>query len=344
MPLGSMIGSALRKFFKDSVPKIEGDTLMLEVELRCPRGWKLDNLAKSENGNFCWLQHKAADAPVTENPTVRGDLTLPSTPAEPAVVACAVALEEASKDRYLRILVGHRTDVTVHIPLPANPGSESKAWTPWTSQSFLPQQSKPVPPGYAIRYRVQGTQEYAAAHPSPAIAIQAARAQAVAAMPADASLQQWLPFFEDERGQPDVAGVGFARALDVLKTHPAQLGPLLRSKDKNVVRRAVFGVAALEATPSILIDALAAAGRRTIDFMKEARAGALPNDPDLVAAARAFLYFSTWDKAMEQAGPAGAAKRRAVLEEIERDARSPASDGDIHRIAEQSRKVLDSLT
>jgi len=147
------------------------------------------------------------------------------------------------------------------------------------------------------------------------------------------------------RARPPYTASSAARPeVEAVKAHPAQLGPLLRSRDKNVVRQAVFAVASLTATPATLIDALAAAGRRTVELIKDARAAALPNDPDLVAASRAYTYLRSWDQAMDQAGPASAAKRRLVLEEIEREAHgSPAAEGDLHRIAIESRKALDSL-
>jgi hypothetical protein len=338
MPWGSIIGNWFRK---DEGPRLDGDKVVLEVELRCPRGWKLDNLAKSEKGSFCWLQFKPADAPATDNPVVNGTLALPATPVEPAIVACMVPLETSAKARYLRIFVGRRTDITVNLPLPPKLGPESKEWCQWDSQLFLPQESKPVPPGYAVRYRVQGKSEYQKAHPPASVAMEAARAQALAAVPAGAPLLQWLPFFEDERGRPYTGSPGARPEVEAVKAYPAQLGPLLRSRDKNVVRQAVYAVAALPAIPATLIDALAAAGRRTIELIKEARAGALPNDPDLVAASRAYTYFFYWNQAMDHAS---AAKRRLVLEEIEREARSsPAAESDLHRLAIESRKALDSL-
>jgi hypothetical protein len=40
----------------DDEPKIDGDQIVLETELRFPRDWKPDNLARSENGSGCWAQ------------------------------------------------------------------------------------------------------------------------------------------------------------------------------------------------------------------------------------------------------------------------------------------------
>jgi hypothetical protein len=79
--------------------------------------------------------------------------------------------------------------------------------------------------------------------------------------------------------------------------------------------------------------------------LKEARAGALPGDPDLAAEERAYSYFFWWNHAAGKAS----GKRRQILEEIEREASAAVADGDssdripLHLIVEGARKELEKL-
>src|SRR5258708_31769286 len=45
----------LAKVFEDKGPKFDGDSIRLEVELKCPGDWKPDNALKAGHGG-CWLQ------------------------------------------------------------------------------------------------------------------------------------------------------------------------------------------------------------------------------------------------------------------------------------------------
>ena len=340
----AVVAAILPRILQDDGPLIGGEKLVLEVELKAPRGWKPDNQSRGDQGSFCWLQRDASDAPPETNPIVLGGLVLKTT-AEPDgqwVVPCATALTRTRKTRYVRVFIGKRTDVTIQVPLPAKPGPAYKQWSEWTAAGFLPQAGKPAATDYAYRFRVQGAAEYDRQHPDPAAAFQAAREKALAAMPADAPLAQWLPFFENERGQGmHYAGDDYPE-VRVLKSRMPELAQLLRSRDSNVVRQAVFATAALDEVPGSLIAPLAGAGRLTIDLIREARGGALPDDPDVAAERRASTYFFYWDLAMEHAGAAGTGPRRAALEAIEREASGSSGKGGIHEIAEQARKDLDN--
>ena len=209
---------------------------MLEVELKAPRGWKPDNQSRGEQRSFCWLQRDAADAPPETNPIVLGGLILKTT-AEPDgqwVMPCATALTRTRKTCYVRVFIGKRTDVTIQVPLPAKPGPAYKQWSEWSSAGFLPQEGKPAATDYVFRFRLQGA-TVDRQHPDPAAAFQAAREKALAAMPADAPLAQWLPFFENESGHGMHYSGDDYPEVKALKSRMPELAPLLRSRDSNVV-------------------------------------------------------------------------------------------------------------
>src|SRR5579872_4786711 len=70
----------LAKVFEDKGPKLEGDSIRLEVELKCPRDWKPDNALKAGHGG-CFLQKCPEDGPIETNPIVSGRLSWDNTPA-----------------------------------------------------------------------------------------------------------------------------------------------------------------------------------------------------------------------------------------------------------------------
>ena len=335
----TVVAGILAVVLDDNGPTLDGEKLVAEVELKCPAGWKPDNKGKWRDGSFCWIQEKAADGPQEVNPIVLGAFALKENDGQWSV-SCAVPLTKSSKNRYLRVFVGRRADVTIRIPLPARPKAAHREWSPWSANGFLAQSNQPAAADYSFRYRVQAESAYDREHPDPAAAFQEARQRALAAMPKDAPVEQWLPFFENERGQAIAYSAGSYPEVEAVKAQPLALIPLLRSSDAATVRRAVFAAGALEQIPGPLIEPLAAAGRRTIEMMREARAGALPEDPDLGAEDRAYTFFFYWKLAMDRAGAAGAAARHAVMEQIRQAAGEGSGEGGIRRIAEETGKEL----
>ena len=141
----------------DHGPKLDGDQLVLEVELKCPPNWQPDAASK-EKSNFCWLQRDPVDADLRANPIVSGTDTM-KTSADTSgqyLVSCGVPLTTTRKNRYMRVFVGDSLDITIQVPLPRKPGAPYKQWSQWTDNTFLPQPGKPPAPGYSYRFRVRG--------------------------------------------------------------------------------------------------------------------------------------------------------------------------------------------
>jgi hypothetical protein len=331
----TLAGGVLLIWSDDRGPKLDGDSIVAEIELKCPRGWQPDNKAKFD-GSFCWVQAVAADAPSRENPMYNGGLSLEEARQEDGrwIVPSAIDLRRTTSNRYLRMFMGRVTDVTIKIPLPRSPGAKYKEWSAWRTDGFLAQKDHPVQPGYEFRCRIQTDTEYKRAHPDKNSVTRAALLKTFDSMPADAPIAKWLPLFEDADGRPTANMPGDHPELKAVNAHAEQLSPLLRSTDRNVVRQAVYAAATLEHPPESIIEPLAHAGLRTIELAKESSAGALPGDPDLVAEDKAHQYFSSWSVAMDHAGDAAIPARRKVLEQIEPEVQS------IPLIADQVRKDL----
>ena len=212
--------------FNDNGPKLDGDPLVAEVELKFPPDWKPDNKAKFESGGFCWLQYKAEDGPQQVNPVFGAALKLKQVDAR-WVATCTADLGRTTKNRYLRVFVGNSTDVTIQVPLPRSPGPKNQEWSDWTSNGLLPQAGKPVPPGYTFRCRAQKETDYKKASPDPSEVFQKAWAKKVDAIPEDAPVAEWLPMFEDDHGKPTSTIPGGHPEVKAVNAKAMELAPLL---------------------------------------------------------------------------------------------------------------------
>jgi hypothetical protein len=334
----------LDKAFEDKGPKLEGDSIRLEVELKCPRDWKPDNALKAGHGG-CWLQKHPENGPIETNPIVSGKLTWDNTPApgEPWAISCAVSLEKTTSPRYMLIYTSKSIEVTLQVPLPRHPGPQFKQWSEWSTAGFLPQSGRPVPPaGLAFRFRILKESDYDAANPSTEEAFKQVRKKALAAMPPVPTVADWLPFYENVWEVPTYPQEILGPEVEAVNAHPEELVPLLRSEDMTVARRAVWATTFLKSVPPPLIEPLTHNGLLTIKLIRAARAGTLPNDPDELTEERASSFLTYWTMAMEHAG--ATAQSGGILKQIAAELESGRLDEKLERMASSVNKDLDKLS
>jgi hypothetical protein len=334
----------LAKVFEDKGPKLEGDAIRLEVELKCPRDWNPDNALKAGHGG-CWIQKYPKNGTLAENPIVSGSLTWDHTPApgEPWAISCVVPLKKTASPRYMLIYTSKSIEVTFQVPLPRHPDAKFKQWSPWSSEGFLPQEGGPVPPkDLAFRFRVLKESEYNAAHPSAEEEYKKDREKALAAMPPNPTVADWLPFYENRWLVPTYEKDILGPEVVAVGAHPEQLLPLLRSADMVVARRAGWATTFLKSVPPSLIEPLAHNGLQTIPLIQAARAGSLPNDPDELTEEKAWTFFIQWSMAMEHAGAVAAT--RPILEQIAAELGSGPLDEKLDRLAGAVKTGLEKLT
>jgi len=241
----------------------------------------------------------------------------------------------------LQVALGDKTDIELVVPLPPRPKRKHEQWSKWTSEGFLHGRGEPPVSEYAFRSRVQSARQAEKERDQAKAGFLEEREQAAAALSPDAPLTDWTPFFEDgDSGLPYYSEVG--RAVGVINARAPELEAPLRSPDRRLVRQAVYGAAELREIPAILIQPLADAGRLTLTLIEEATNAALPDDPDLIAEAKAYAFFFRWGLAMKRAGSAAAEQHRVVLAEIESEA-SQVKAGDIEAISRYAREDLRNL-
>lgn len=337
------IAAVLSKVFEDKGPKLEGASILLEVEYKCPRGWKPDNALKAGHGG-CWLQKYPEDGALADNPIVAGAFTWDQTPApgEPWTVTCAVPLQRTASPRYMVIYTSKTIEVTFQVPLPRHPGAQFKEWSAWSTDGFLPQKKvKTAPEGFAFRFRIHKETEYSAAHPSQEEAFKQLREKLRAAMPPSPTVADWLPFYESAAEQPTSLSDTVGPEVAAVNEHPEELVPLLRSDDVTVARRAMFATSFLKIVPPSLLEPLAHAGLQTIPLIRAARAGALPDDPDERNEEKAWSFLIQWKIAMDHAG--AKEEGRTVLEKIAAELERGPRDEKLERMAGAVNGYLNEL-
>jgi hypothetical protein len=334
----------LAKAFEDKGPKLEGDSIRLEVELRCPRDWKPDNALKAGHGG-CWIQKYPKNGTLAENPIVSGSLTWDHAPApgDPWAISCVVPLEKTASPRYMLVYTSQSIEVTFQVPLPRHPGPKFKQWSEWSSEGFLPQEGRPVPPGdLAFRFRVLKDSEYTAAHPSAEGVYKKAREKALVAMPPSPTVADWLPFYENIWLVPTYHNDILGPEVEEVNAHPEDLLPLLRSDDMAVARRAAWATTFLKSVPTSLIEPLAQTGLQTIQLIRAARAGSLPNDPDEFTEEKASSFYTQWKLAMEHAGSLAAG--RSTMEQIAAELKAGPLDEKLNFLAAAVKKNLEEIS
>ena len=328
------------RLYGEVPPTLAGETLRLEVELKCPRGWQP---AKSLHTSSCTLQPMGPGrGRMGEAMYGQGDWNEARQIDEQWVAPCAVNLFTSRTNRYVRVMLATNVDVTFFLPLPGKPKPEHQQWSEWSNQGFDHAEDKPPITNYEFRYRVQRDSVWREEAEAASAAATAAQEKVINAIAADASIDSWLPFFvQGDTGKPATEFKAVERrALDAVKARAVELKTPLESHDPRSVRRAVFAAATLSEVPPELIRPLQKAGRLAIDLINEARAYPSRNDECLLAEQTALMYFFKWDLAIELAGPAAHERHVAFLREIAL-AVGPSPGGDLATLGNYARQGIE---
>jgi hypothetical protein len=337
-----IVAVVLPLLLNDEGPKLNGESLTLQVQLKSPPGWTPDRTrAGQTHGNFCWLQRYAADAPTEQNPMRNGGIRL-SQADSVWIASSSFDLIDTRSHRYIRIFLGKTVDASIDVPLPRHPGKESEQWSPWTTSGFYAQKDSAAPSGFSWQFRVQAASADRKEFPESQALLDAYRRDHMNGLRPEDPLVKWLPLFEGPDGEPQQPPNPDA-LRSMLQNRSAELAPLLLSTDPNVQRTAVFAAATYyPRVPESLIQPLVAAGAHTVDLIQQA-AAANPEEPDLAAENRAYTYYSYWAMALNNYGEEAVRLAKPVFEHIERAALMGPKEGKIHDIAESARESLNKI-
>jgi hypothetical protein len=328
------------RMYGEVAPELAGDQLMLQVELKCPRGWQPDEETRRPESRSCRLQPIGPGFRTA--PSMQGSVDWKRAEQVDGqwVVPCEVSLFSSREDRLVSVNLGS-TWVEFNLRLPRYPRPENQGWSQWINERFSLEPGKPPVTDYAYRCRVKRVSDIRKEADAAANAFWQERENAAAAIPADAPIARWLPLFEDPDGSPAEYRWGGQERMErkAVAARVLELAPLLASNDRTVTRQAVFALGSLQETPEPLIEPLLVAGRLNLELIKEARERTPTPDRDAGAAERARQYFDMWSRSMSNAGAAAAPRFRSIVEEIEREA-SASTPADLYSITSKAREYL----
>jgi hypothetical protein len=342
------ITGLVARAFGEVAPELDGDKLLLQVELKYPRSWQPDNESKRPEARSCRL------LPVgpwrrTGKP-VQGNLLWPNSKQVDGhwVVPCDVMLLSSREVRLVDVTLG-KSWVDFNLRMPPQPSDKDKEWSEWIEEGFASEDGKVPVTGYAYRCRVQRIGDIRDREAQASTAFWEERDKAAAAIPPDAPVERWLPLFEDPDGSPAAYRWGGADRIErrAVGARVLELAPSLRSSDRTVMRQAVFALGALSQTPQPLLEPLLAAGQLIPVLIREARAvpvSADGRDSDhQKSETRALQYFSMWTNSINNAQPSAWARFSGILQEIAREAEATHSNGDVAIIAREAKEHLEKL-
>lgn len=272
----------------DVPPTWDGGKLAVVAELRAPQGWSPSNRARFHGvttqllrmeggveryyfqGHTDWEDARLAD----------GRWTIPGH---------AEVFTRKGR-RKLRFVADRDTLAEFDLALPARPGKEFAQWSSWQPES-----------GFQFRFCLRKANEVLAAENGKYERIESEWKQRVAAMKPGAPLSEWTPLvYTGNQRSPD-SGV-LVRVLEVIRARPAELAPLLVSKDPHMARCALQAVGQLQTIPPELLPAMRTAAANLADDLRAYATTFDARDPDLSGAVELKLRFSDWAQAWRDTG------------------------------------------
>jgi hypothetical protein len=189
LALGTVLGIALValaicRLCADLAPTMDGKSLELEIEVRCPKGFQVPppDAYGAHAGVYLPRGRRLPTAKLRldETKTIDGQLVVPAV----------VPLTTSSSRKYLNVRFNQQHDLLFSLPLRAHPKTSDREWSSWVASGW--NAGKPEPPPEAkfyARYRARMVEP-----PPPEPDPEEVRAKEFAALTADAPLEQWLPF------------------------------------------------------------------------------------------------------------------------------------------------------
>lgn len=319
----------------DHPPRLNGQPLVLDVEIRIPTGTPqpatpgFQSMVTLENGlgkTTSWTQ-----VPWDRVREENGQQILPFS----------LALRSSSARRTLLIQWLNDAWLTVAMPLRSKPTRADFEWSEWLeARPSNPAQAAsgaPPAPLAQVRYRVG----IVPPRPPPRSAAElaqereAAMAAQLAALPADAPLQDRLPFTRH-----GVEGRLQTAALEGIRSRnnfAAEFAALVVDDDAELAAETLRLVSRLPGPGEPLLDPVAACGRDLLQRLERVLRTTEEEDPGYAWAAGISIRFSGWMDAVfhlrKQAGGDFTPELRAILIAARKRPDSHALRQDVVRVA-----------
>jgi hypothetical protein len=278
----------------DVPPTIDGQELMLEVELMLP----VDVKTKPGGSGETYLEFGSVVNHV-QRASRRGELRTPEARLEGGrwIVPGSVALFTERGMRTLGFQIDGAPVLGFMVPLPARPTHADEAWSEWGPRPPAPNPPWPdSKPSY--RFRVQRIEPPPPGPTQEEVdAAEAAQEQATfAAIAPDAPITVWLPY---TRYGADEARLAAAVArIAARPAYVSELAALMVAEDAELASDALRVVEHLPQPPAALVAPVAEAGKRLAERMRRVNETTPEQDPSYLWAADVSVRFSAWMEAV----------------------------------------------
>jgi hypothetical protein len=314
----------------DIPPKLNGQTLELEVEIRLPAGETNSPLTVTGDSSLTLgsvINH-------VQRKSESGELRIKEARFEEGrwVIPGSVSVFTMRGLRSIHAVLDGKSVGGFIVPLPARPGKKFEQWSEWEPR---PPAGKPPWPASNPSYRFR-IQRFVPPPPPPDPAV--VKAEKFAALKPDAPLEDWLPFMQQESSVERIRAV-----MKVVEERPAELANLVRSTNSAIRESALSAVIELTRVTPEIRDAVLAEGRdiaegvRAFNQMKA-------DDPrfyDVQIQLR--TRFSYWKQAWWQVWQLMGLDGGPPVQEIHDLALARSKDTTMDEIVVNARTILDAL-
>ena len=239
----------------DIWPKIDGQYLELEVEIKLPAGETNQPTQLPGKPSFTLgsvVRH-------VQRKSTEGELKLASSRLENGrwIIPASADVFTMRGLRSISARIGDKTLGAFIIPLPARPGPRFLTWSEWGPR---PRSGNPPWPETNPSYRFR-VHRIAPAPPPPDP--EEVEAQNFAALKPDAPLADWLSFL-----RPEVPEERTKAIMSVIEKRPAELAECLRSTNATTREAAFTAVRQLKAITPEIRDAVIAEGKDITELLR----------------------------------------------------------------------------
>jgi hypothetical protein len=316
-------GLALAWLLSDPAPKLDGARLELAIELRCPPGFVMPELADPgdayatiirlpSGGTGRWSRMELGQARTEE-----GRLIVPTL----------LPLDTSVPKKLLSIRLGKEREALFALDFGAKPREKDLQWSRWIEAAWPAGTPKPAPDAtFHMRYRAQKEP------PAPKVVTreeeEAQRLAGVrgefAALSPDALISAWLNFTHYR--YPEDVQKAAGEAIRKRQDFDREMSQALRGEDPDLVNLALWSFQFFPAPAAALAPTVEAVGQEIVASMRAFTQ--LPSDdPDRRATSEKISRrFSDWMVAVSALQGQSGVTFVPVLQEIATEARKTPDD------------------